>query len=79
MGADQCGVSGCDWRFNANTYCHRQCYSYSYGYGHSDGDTDRHTEADAHTKIWPIAETSFHTGTSSQSVKGSRNVAARQL
>jgi len=35
LGANQCGVPGCDWRCNPNTYCH------------GNDNTHRHTETHA--------------------------------
>jgi hypothetical protein len=64
MGADQCGVPGCDWRSNTNTYCH----------GHGDDNTDRHTETNAIAKTHPVPK-----GSSNSSAAALADSAAKTL
>src|SRR5204863_707945 len=45
LGADQCGVPGCDWRSNTNP----KCNSHSYVYSNACGDTYSNSNRYAHT------------------------------
>ena len=45
MGADQRGVSGCDWRCNTNP----KCNSHSNVYGDTYSNTNSHRHAKAHS------------------------------
>jgi hypothetical protein len=50
MGADQCGVPGCDWRSNTNPKCnsHSNVYSNTNGYRHAKAHS--FTKASSDTK-----------------------------
>ena len=67
MGADQCGVPGCDWRSNTNTYSNTQSHSYTniYANAHTYSDTQSHSYAN----IYANTHTYFdpHTYTNSNS------------
>ena len=45
LGADQCDVPGCDWRYNANPNTHSDYHSH--GYSHSDGNGHCHGNNDS--------------------------------
>src|SRR5437660_6561077 len=45
LGADQCGVPGCDWRCNTNPKCN--CDSNSYSNGNSDCNANRDTDGNS--------------------------------
>ena len=47
LGADQCGVPGCDWRCNTNPKCNSHSNSYSNGYGNSDCNANRDTDGNS--------------------------------
>ena len=50
LGADQCGVPGCDWRWNTNTNPKRHSYS--------NGDADCHSATHSDAEVQPVAKSS---------------------
>jgi hypothetical protein len=50
LGADQCGVPGCDWRFNTNTDTNTKRYS--------NGDADCYSATHSDAEVQPVAKSS---------------------
>jgi hypothetical protein len=59
MGADQCGVPGCDWR-RSNT--NPRCNSNSNAFSHACGDTNSNTNSHRHAKAHSFTKASSDTG-----------------
>jgi hypothetical protein len=69
VGADQCGVPGCDWRFNTNAYSNSASYpdahptpnahtnstSNSYAYSYSYSYSNAHSHSDSNSFSVPDA------------------------
>ena len=68
LGADQCGVPGCDWKCNTNPNSNRDSDGSSNGdtNSSSNGDTNNHaylnTEGDANAEISAYAQDSSDSG-----------------
>ena len=74
LGADQCGVPGCDWRSNSNSkcnshsnansycYCHGHSYSYAYANGYCNRYSYTHGQTVANGTAWTIDQAASNPG-----------------